>query len=325
MLDIQQYNYLIIGGTTKAATTSLYHYLGDHPDVMLTSLKETRFFLDQDYPVQPQAAKWQDGVEMFDSFFQAEPSSLRVEATPDYLYSEGTPQRIHSFLPKARVVFILRDPITRLISWYKYSRQRNNIPVSMSFEEYVEMQLDGNYFELAKQGASSSNDLTSDSNINYFLSALEQGRYANFLKRYVDIFGADRVKVYFYEDLCADPRKIMIDICKFAQIDPELYSDYDFKVFNRSVKIGNAKIDQLYSDVRRFIRKRTHTLPVHSILRELRLKLEPIYLRFNSQAAEEVVLEPDIRQKLESYYADDVQNLESLVGRSTPWSLTKLS
>lgn len=43
--------YLIIGGTTKAGTTSIFRYLSAHPDVCASSLKETRFFLDKDYPL----------------------------------------------------------------------------------------------------------------------------------------------------------------------------------------------------------------------------------------------------------------------------------
>jgi len=43
--------FLIIGGTSKAGTTSLYTYLADHPQICPSALKETRFFLDSDYPL----------------------------------------------------------------------------------------------------------------------------------------------------------------------------------------------------------------------------------------------------------------------------------
>ena len=45
------YRYLIIGGTTKAATTSLFIYLADHPSICAATYKETRFFLSSDYPL----------------------------------------------------------------------------------------------------------------------------------------------------------------------------------------------------------------------------------------------------------------------------------
>ena len=319
--NVQQYDYLIIGGTTKAATTSLYHYLADHPQVSATTLKETRFFLDSNYPVQPQAAKWQDGIDKFESFFRTDTQALRVEATPDYLYSLGTPQRVKTLLPKAKVVFILRDPISRLVSWYKFSKQRNNIPESMTFDEYVDKQLHGHYFQQAKETVENRGVLSSDASIDYFLSALEHGRYSVFLKAYIDSLGGEKVKVYFYEDLCLTPDKILNDICQFASIESEFYDDYDFKVFNQSVKIGNVKLNDLYSKLRRAIRRRTHNLPIHDTLRKIRLWFDPIYNRLNSQAAEVVEITPDTRKKLESYYRDDVYALETLLGQSTPWNI----
>ena len=44
--------YLIIGGSTKCATTSLFNYLGDHPEICPAIYKETRFFLNPEYPVE---------------------------------------------------------------------------------------------------------------------------------------------------------------------------------------------------------------------------------------------------------------------------------
>lgn len=318
--SIQQYDYLIIGGTTKAATTSLYYYLADHPEVCATTLKETRFFLDPSYPVQPQSAKWQDGIEQYKTFFKTDAKCLRVEATPDYLYSSGTPQRLKTMLPNAKVVFILRDPITRLVSWYKYAKQRNNIPASMTFDEYVELQLRENYFEKAKQTMLSQRS-SEDANLEYFLSALEHGCYSSFLKDYIDTLGKENVKIYFYEDLCTKPLHILEDICGFASIKSDFYQNYDFKVFNRSVKIGNTKLNDFYSKLRRGIRRRTHNLPIHNSLRQVRLWFDPIYNRLNSQEADTVEITPSTRRKLESYYRDDIRELQALVGHPTPWGI----
>lgn len=54
-MSVADHQYLIIGGTPKAGTTSLYKWLSDHPDVCPSSLKETRFFLDWDYPLSSSA------------------------------------------------------------------------------------------------------------------------------------------------------------------------------------------------------------------------------------------------------------------------------
>ena len=323
-----KYQYLIIGGTTKAATTSLYYYLADHPEVSVSTLKETRFFIDEDYPVVPVSAKWNAGSQDFSTFFKDSDTKCRVEATPDYLYSAGTPERIKSMLPGAKLVFLLRNPITRLVSWYKYARQRADIPTAMSFTEYVETQLERGYFEEAKENrlkmdqGQDAASMLGQRNIPsaYFLSALEHGKYATYLQPYYETFGAENIKVYFYENLCANPADILTDLCEFAGISPEVYADYDFKVFNRSTSMKSAVLNKIYADLRTAIRRRTHNHPIHKVLSQLRLWFDPIYLRLNAQKMEEVVVPPGIKAQLENYYQEDVEQLEKMLGRPSPWN-----
>ena len=323
-----KYQYLIIGGTTKAATTSLYYYLADHPEVSVSTLKETRFFIDEDYPVAPVSAKWNAGSQDFSNFFKEPKAACRVEATPDYLYSSGTPERIKSMLPGTKLVFLLRDPITRMVSWYKYARQRADIPESMSFTDYVETQLEHEYFEEAKENrlkmdqGQETEENTGLRNIPsaYFLSALEHGRYATYLQPYFKTFGTENVKVYFYEDLCSDPETILTDLCKFSGISSEVYTNYDFKVFNRSTAMKNATLNQAFSNLRRAVRRRTHNLPIHKALSQLKLWFDPIYHRLNAQEMEEIVVSPEIRTKLEKYYQEDRAQLEDMLGRPSPWN-----
>jgi len=100
---MSQGRYLIIGGTTKAGTTSLHAYLNDHPQVCASSIKETRFFLDRDYPLE---AKYRsdDGLEYYEEYFAHRgAAAVRVEATPDYLYSPGTAARLAAALPQAAI------------------------------------------------------------------------------------------------------------------------------------------------------------------------------------------------------------------------------
>ena len=91
--------HLIIGGTTKAATTSLFNYLGTHPAICASSVKETRFFLDGDYPL-PSKYRAEAGLERYGEFFRScHADQWRLDATPDYLYSPGTPGRLRESLP----------------------------------------------------------------------------------------------------------------------------------------------------------------------------------------------------------------------------------
>jgi len=328
--------YLIIGGTTKAATTSLYYYLADHPDVHPASRKETRFFIDDDYPVPPSGPiGWSTTPNQFDStYFKGATEQYRLEATPDYLYSEGTAQRLKDMLPDAKVVFLLRDPVTRMVSWYKYARQRANLPESMSFDEYVEAQLNHKYFEEAKQDRLAIKEKEEKEERvkeemgfesvppSYFFCALEHGCYAKYIKQYFDVLGRDNVKVYCYEDICTDPKAMLVDLCQFASLPADFYTDYNFKVFNRSRKMKSAKLNKAYSSLRASVRKRTHNLPIHKVLRQLRKWSDPLYYRLNGQEMKKIEVSPALKEKLDNYYREDVERLEELMGRTLPWSIS---
>lgn len=80
---MNEHRYLIIAGTTKAATTSLFNYLADHPEICASNVKETRFFLDADYPL-PAKYRFEDGLDKYELYFvHCSASHIRMEATPD--------------------------------------------------------------------------------------------------------------------------------------------------------------------------------------------------------------------------------------------------
>jgi hypothetical protein len=318
MYSFQEYQYLIIGGTTKAATTSLFYYLADHPKICASTKKETRFFIDNDYPVPLFGTNWSEGLEKYNIFFKDESTlhNLRIEASPDYLYSLGTPQRIKNSLPNTKIIFILREPVSRLISWYKYAKQRACIPKHMTFEDYVEKQLN------------QQDNLTQQCNLNssefisqiYFFSMLQQGCYSTYLRPYLEIFGRENIYIGFYEEFCLEPRSIVKKVCDFADIDSTFYDEYKFEVFNQTKTMKNPKLHGAYENFRANIRQYTHNLPFHILLRSIRRNFDKIYYRFNTASTTETVQIPEtIQKKLEQYYDEEKKVLADLLGHPIPW------
>src|SRR6266513_2759700 len=101
LIPFCNYKFLIIGGTSKAGTTSVFNYLTNHPQIC-SFTKETRFFLDTDYPLPSDKRYEKNGPEAYLSFFESggyQPSeNWRLEATPDYLYSPSTAHAIRKTL-----------------------------------------------------------------------------------------------------------------------------------------------------------------------------------------------------------------------------------
>lgn len=307
---VSDYQYLIVGGTTKAATTSLFSYLADHPSVCAASYKETRFFLDADYPL-PSKFRFKGDVEEYSLLFsECDDSQIRLESTPDYLYCPSALERIPKFLPNAKLVFSLREPISRLISWYRFAIQIGKLPKNLSFDGYAERLF-------AIEGATQSNENTDH---EQFMRVLQQGCYAGYLKNYLERFGSDRIHTLFYEDLAENPLKVLKGLCHFADLESDFYENYTFKVTNRTETMRSSEFHQKYRSFRFLVRRWTHNKPIiHKPLRVMKRAIEPLYLRLNTRSDENVSVSERTQNRLVEYYKPDVDALTELIGKQPPW------
>jgi hypothetical protein len=302
--DAAGYSYLIIAGTTKGATTSLFQYLGDHPRVCLANIKETRFFLEKGSPL-PAKFHCEDGLDRYGEFFPhcgGDHQRLRVDATPDYLYSPQAAQNIFALLPHSKIIFALREPISRVLSWYRFAKQNNSLAESVTLDEYVRKQFNAEFPE-------------------QHMRAVAQGRYAQYLKPYYDRFGADRIFVTFLEELQEDPQNVMERLCLFAEIDPAPYARYAFHVFNRTENVRSPQIHQAYRGTRRALINAFHdNTTIRVFLRKVRKFIEPFYMSLNRKsAAEHALFAPEVLAALKEYYRAPNDDLAKLLGRHLPW------
>lgn len=315
------YRYLIVGGTTKAATTSLFVYLADHPSICGATYKETRFFLDSEYPL-PSKYRYSGDIEEYNLLFPpSDENQIRLESTPDYLYCPCALESIATLLPHTRLVFSLRDPISRLISWYRFAKQIGKLPESLSFDGYVELLFTGVASELPKETVVQG-DTNPEENITreQYMQALEQGCYAAYLKKYIQRFGAAYIHILFYEDLASQPLKVLMNLCHFAGIDPDFYTDYTFKVANRTETMRNSELHRKYRNFRFQVRRWTHNKPIiHRSLQGVRRAIEPLYLRLNTRPDQSVSMSEKTQNRLIDYYKHDVRELTELIGRQPPW------
>jgi Sulfotransferase domain len=102
---------LIVIGATKAATTAVHAFLGEHPDIDMAADKELNFFL------HPEAGS---NLDTYATYFDGG-SPLRGESSPLYTYDlnlPGVPASITEALPDARLIYLVRDPVDRALSDY---------------------------------------------------------------------------------------------------------------------------------------------------------------------------------------------------------------
>ncbi len=303
---------LVIGGTSKAGTTSVFDYLQMHPQIWPSRAKETRFFLDADYPLKSEKRYHADGSEAYPSFFdnRVPGAKWKLEATPDYLHSPGTAMAMREALSNVGFIFVLREPVSRLVSWFRFGQAMNEIPAGMTFDHYVQAQY--------KESAAGVVRVRHPA-----FRALHQGRYSSCLKPFVELFGLEHVQVLFYEDLNRDPLSFMISVCRKAGIDESYFQNFSFRVLNKSVQVRNPLLHVAYWQAKERLRGwATHVPRVRGWLRRARRKADDVYRRLNVVENGEVRMSATTERFLRDFYSDEAANLRELTGAQAPWPPT---
>jgi len=103
---------LIIIGAMKSGTTSLHYYLGLHPEISMSHPKEIDFFSN--------TGNWQKGIRWYESHFQGA-AKIRGESSTNYTKYptfRSVPERMRVTVPDVKLIYLLRDPVQRIISHY---------------------------------------------------------------------------------------------------------------------------------------------------------------------------------------------------------------
>jgi hypothetical protein len=177
----------IIAGVNKAGTTSLFVSLSTHPDVAPSSIKETRYFLP------PRYGRGLAPTSVWDRYFaHAGDRPVHLEATPSYFYGGGAVARaMRDRLVNPHVLLVLREPVSRAISFFTYQKVRLRFPTDYPIEAY-----------LAAADRLDSDDFRDPDNERFM--AVRGGCYADFLPGWLDTFGTERLHVLDFQRLVTD-------------------------------------------------------------------------------------------------------------------------
>jgi len=133
------------------------------------------------------------------------------EASPFYLYNERAPERIKKYIPDAKLIAILRNPVERAFSHYLDESRRGNECLS-NFAKAI-----------AEEDFTKNNPYTGKRHYVRF------GFYYIQLKRYFDKFDRKQIKVYLYDDWKANNLMILKEIFGFLNIDDSFVPDMSVK------------------------------------------------------------------------------------------------
>lgn len=280
-----RYPDLYIVGAQRSGTTSLYEYLRQHPNVFMSSQKETHYFardrvkVDTDLQVTSES-------RYFELFANAGAEQLLGEASPSYLWHPDVARRIQEKQPHAKIIAILRNPIMRAYSQYQ-------MDLADGMPEIP-------FYELVQRESATVQKVYGTGHLY-----IELGMYATQLERYWTVFGQKQVLVLTLHELHAQPLIVLARLAAFLGIPSEPFRTIDAaKIYNKTL-IPRSPLMR-------------YVLHYHW-LRQTYRWLVPQDLRktMREQAFEIVNAPPPDRASVEflySIYAPEMQDLQSACG-----------
>lgn len=207
-------NFFILG-TAKAGTTSLANYLRQHPQIFIPKNKEPNFFMLEGCQLPPFAGPADTktlyetiyrcsitDIESYKALYQGVQQETAIgDATVLYLYFPKAADRIQYYIPEAKMIIILRNPIDRLYSHFL-----------MVKEKYCLEPLD-------LMGALAQEEERIAKNWGWDWHYANIGLYYNQLKYYFDKFHPTQFKVFLYEDFCCHPLNVIQEIFRHIGVD----------------------------------------------------------------------------------------------------------
>ena len=304
-------NFFVVGAP-KAGTTSLYRYLKQHPQIYMSPVKEPSYFasevrvenlcesfkrhvrlqsahlreyIDDGRPPDPYAwlvLNWHDYKSLFD---RVKDEKAIGEATVSYLWSATAAGNIHARIPEAKIVMILRDPAERAFSHYMHQLAEGL--TRSTFRKHIEQAERGNSGE-----------------INALHPFLELGLYYEQVKRYLDLFPRENIRIYWYEDEWGEPKQLLADLFRFLNVDPAFAPDTSQRALERRAP---RLIPMVY-----WLKKYDLWEPARRVIpAALRPGIRSAVFRRRAS----LVMDTKDREYLIGYYRDDVRKLASLLNR----------
>lgn len=284
-------NFFLIGAM-KSGTTSLYHILGEHPDVYFPTLKEPHYFVTpgerllfsgKDDQTIGDKIFVHEEQKYFQLFEGTEKYKIRGDASAMYLYYPEAASNISQFSNQSKILVVLRNPADRAYSSFLHLVRDDR--EQLTFEEGLKEE-----DKRIKEG------------YNPLWHYTKAGMYANQIQNYLDKFS--EVKVVIYEEFKAQPEKTLAEICEFLGIDP-----YDFDLEKRYNVSGVPKSRFVHNALRKPNKFKS---AIKGLIPEgVKTKLKNRLVNMNLEKAQPI--NKDTRNRLLEFYESDIAKLEELL------------
>jgi hypothetical protein len=299
-MSVRLPNFVVVGAP-KCGTTSLYHYLRQHPDVFVPERKELHYF---SYPYMRQfIAGPGDEYQLttlcktegeYAGYYAGAGTRAAIgDVSPSYFYYADLPgsdlcERMRGLLGDVRIILMIRDPVQKAFSQFMHLVR--DARETLDFERALAAEA-----ERTRKGYSAI--------WRYAGSSL----FTNRTQTFMDAFGSVRVKPVFFDEFSARPRETMSEIFAFLGVDPDAAIDVE-STYNRSGLPRSRLVAGLFANSNPVTALARRMLPL-----SVTTRIRDVLQRLNTGA--KPTLDAASRRFLEGYFEDDLQALAKLLGR----------
>ena len=205
----------IVIGAMKAGTTSLYAYLRRHPEISACSEKEPGYFTEKG---------WARGLEWYQGLFPDD-ANLKFEASTNYTkypQFEHVPERMHGILPDVRLVYVIRNPLDRLISQLHHLIVKRELRMPVEYNTRVFWQSTGTMILNVSK---------------YYL------QYQQYLKHY----DPSHIHIIRFEDFVANPPDQLNSVLNFLGMQPFFDHKSEYGVHNEITTRARVRFRRLHA------------------------------------------------------------------------------
>jgi Sulfotransferase domain len=205
---------VLLIGTQKGGSTSLFKYLEEHPDVLPPLGKEVHYF-DFHYA---RGVNWYRG--QFPYAHRLRRGVITLDATPYYMMHPLAPERAAQLLPGVKLIALLRNPVDRALSHYQHERSGGR--ERLSFVDALDQEserLAGEEERLAREPSYYSWN-------HHRYAYTRRGVYLDQLRRWIQHFPRSQLLVLQSEWLFRDPPAATAAVYQFLGLRPHQLKEY---------------------------------------------------------------------------------------------------
>ena len=289
-------------GVQKAATTSVYNWLSQHPEVCAPlAMKDIAFFTRSMY--------YEDKGHnyLLNHYQNCElKEKIKLQCSVHYIFFEAALRRIKSFNPNSKFILILRQPMERAVSSYLYAKRFGE--EHLSFKEALEQEHE----------RINSEDFVTKSSCTH----INHGFYAHQINVFLKYFKKELLKIVFYDDIRNDANECIRGLYEFLSVEKDFVPE--FKNHNRSGKVKLRFIQNfLFGDsgIKRFL---VNTVLPKIISDEKRAILRWKIIDMNVwNKKDELNIDKTLTEKYNSLFYKDINELEKITNRDlSSWKKT---